>query len=177
MRVKQLQQFQFLRGQFFDGLASFELKRFRVDGRGTYLERRITPSSGGRARLGAAEQGVDARQQLADAERFGDVIVRAEVEADDFVDLLALGREHEDGRGDLSGAEFLADVVAAFAGQHHVEHDEGGPMFRDGIDGLISAIADGDLKPIAPQHFLQTQQDVRVVFHNQYFCFHAIHLQ
>src|SRR2546427_8230315 len=38
---------------------------------------------------GAAQDGLDARQQLADGKRLGDIIVGAELEADDFVDLLA----------------------------------------------------------------------------------------
>ena len=116
---------------------------------------------------------MDARQQFAHAERFGDVIVRAEIKAHHLVDLLAFGREHENGCGDFLRAEFPADVVAAFAGQHHVQHDEGGPMFRDGIDGLVAAIADNDLKAVALHHFLQTQQDVRIVFDNENFCFHS----
>src|SRR2546427_7897446 len=44
---------------------------------------------------GAAQDGLDAGQQLADGKRFGDVIVGAELEADDLVDLLAARGQHD----------------------------------------------------------------------------------
>src|SRR6266568_1988259 len=57
--VKHLQQFQLFRRQFFNGLASLELKGFRVDDRGTDLKRRVTGSTGCGVGRGAAEQRVD----------------------------------------------------------------------------------------------------------------------
>ena len=68
---------------------------------------------------------MDAGQQFADAEGLGDVIIRAEVQSDDFVDFLAFGGEHQDGRRDFFGAELFADVVTARAGQHDIQDDQG----------------------------------------------------
>ena len=115
---------------------------------------------------------MNARQQFAHAEGFGDVIVRAKVEADYFVDFLAFGGEHEDRRRDFFAPQFPADVVTAFAGQHHVQHDQPRAIFADGFNGLVAPMARGHLETVALQHFLQSQQDVRVVFDNQDFRFH-----
>ena len=46
-------------------------------------------------RLRAAEHRAHARQQLARVERLGQVVVGAELEADDLVDVVALGGEHD----------------------------------------------------------------------------------
>jgi NAD-dependent dihydropyrimidine dehydrogenase PreA subunit len=52
----------------------------------------------GRTWLGAAQYGLDARHQLADAERLDDVIVRTQFQPDDAVNLFVFGREHDDGQ-------------------------------------------------------------------------------
>ncbi len=39
---------------------------------------------------------VDAREQLAHRERLGDVVVRADLEAEELVPLLDAGRQHDD---------------------------------------------------------------------------------
>ena len=74
-------------------------------------------------RVGAAQDGLHARHHLARVEGLGQVVVRAQLEAHDAVDVLAPGGEHEDGRlaapPDLPG-----DLHAVPAGQHEVEHDE-----------------------------------------------------
>jgi hypothetical protein len=44
----------------------------------------------------AAQDGLDARHQLAGIERLGQVVIGAELEADDLVDVLAAGRQHDD---------------------------------------------------------------------------------
>ena len=51
---------------------------------------------GGSARRAPAQHRVDARDQLARVERFGQVVVGAHLQADDAVDVLALRREHDD---------------------------------------------------------------------------------
>src|SRR4030065_76955 len=53
---------------------------------------------------GLTEYGVDALDQLARAERLGDVVVGAHLEADLLVDVTALGREQDD--GDVAGPVF-----------------------------------------------------------------------
>ena len=73
---------------------------------------------------GAAQRGLHPRAELAHRERLGDVVVRAELEAEDLVDLLGLGREHDDRHGLALGAQAPADLEAVHARQHHVEDDQ-----------------------------------------------------
>ena len=65
----------------------------------------------------------DAAAELAQRERLGDVVVGAELEAEDLVDLLGLGGEHDD-RDGVAGADPPADLQPVHPGHHHVEHDE-----------------------------------------------------
>ena len=44
----------------------------------------------------AAQHRVDARDELARIERLGEVVVGAHFQADDAIDVLALGRQHDD---------------------------------------------------------------------------------
>src|SRR4029077_15172856 len=72
----------------------------------------------------AANQRLDPRQELEDSERFRDVVVRAETEAEYFVRLLASRREDEHGNGPTFVAQGSQDPIAIHAGQHEIEHDE-----------------------------------------------------
>src|SRR5206468_2754464 len=86
----------------------------------------------------------------------------------------AFGREHEDGGRHFFASKLPADIVAAFPGQHHVQHDERGPMPADSVNGVVAAIAHGDFKAVALEHLLESQQNVRVIFDDQNFCFHLL---
>ena len=79
---------------------------------------------GGSGAAPAAQHRVDARDQLARVEGLGQVVVRAHLQADDAVDVLALGGEHDDGHGVLRAAQAPADRQAVFAGEHQVEHQQ-----------------------------------------------------
>ncbi len=71
------------------------------------------------------EDRLDAEQELANAERLDDVVVGAELEAHDPVDLLPLRRHHDDGdvqRG-LIALERLADLEAGDVREHQVEEE------------------------------------------------------
>ena len=93
---------------------------------------------------GAAQQGVDARQELADAEGLGEVVVSAQLEAHDLVEFGVPCREEED--GDVgAAADAAADLVAVDAGEHDVQDHE---VVLGGLghgDGLVAAVRDVDL--------------------------------
>ena len=72
------------------------------------------------ARLVAAQDGADARRQFARVEGLGEVVVGAQFEADDAVDILAAGGEHHD-RNFALLAQAAEDFEAVDAGQHDVE--------------------------------------------------------
>jgi Ca2+-binding EF-hand superfamily protein len=72
----------------------------------------------------AAQHGVDARHELSRIERLREVVVGANLEAHDAVDVIALRGEHDD--RDVVGAlaQAPADGEAVFARQHEVEHHQ-----------------------------------------------------
>ena len=72
----------------------------------------------------AAQDGVDARDELARVERLRQVVVGAHLEPDDAVDVLALRGQHDDRDVLARAAHPAADRQAVLARQHEVEHDE-----------------------------------------------------
>jgi hypothetical protein len=78
---------------------------------------------GARRLRSASQHRANASDQLARAERLRDVIVGADFEADDPVDLLAEGGEHDD-RNVRARAQRSANLEAALMGEHEIEHDE-----------------------------------------------------
>ena len=80
------------------------------------------PAAGRRRR--PAQLGLDARQQLHHLERLGDVVVGAELQADDLVDDLAARGQHDHRRLDAAAAQLAQHVEAVHPRQHHVEQDE-----------------------------------------------------
>ena len=81
----------------------------------------------GSLRRDAPQQRADARDQLVGAERLGDVVVGADLEADDAVGLLGARRHHDD----RDGARWPRSARSArqtsrplMPGQHHVEDGE-----------------------------------------------------
>lgn len=89
---------------------------------------------------GAAEDGFDAGDEFTGVKRFGEVVIGAEFEADDFVDIIGAGGEHED--GELAGSADLAtDFPAIEAGEHEIENDE---IWRRLVDEGKGVVAVGD---------------------------------
>jgi hypothetical protein len=85
-------------------------------------------------RAGATEDGLDARDELARIERLRQVVVRAHLEADDLVDVLVAGAQHEDRHvGRLPDAP--TDVDAVDVREHEVEDDQGGRLSGNFLDG------------------------------------------
>ena len=75
-----------------------------------------------RGRLGAAQQGMQAGQQLPRTEGLGQIVVGADLQAHHPVDLLAPGGQHEDGHLGLA-AQFPRQAQAILPGEHQIEHD------------------------------------------------------
>jgi hypothetical protein len=88
-----------------------------------HCPRRIACCRRGRAAVSTHHR-ADARQQLARVERLGQVIVGADLEADDAVDILALGRQHDDGRKPRLPAQAPRHRQAVLARHHPVQHQE-----------------------------------------------------
>ena len=91
--------------------------RLAVDGETAEAQRRI---GGGGAT--AAENGANARLQLARTEGFGQIVVGADLQSDDAIHLLAARGQHQDRRLGAR-ADRAADLEAVDVGQHDVEDD------------------------------------------------------
>jgi hypothetical protein len=70
----------------------------------------------------AAGNGAQPRQQLARLERFGEIVVGADLQPDHAVERVAARRQHEHGQIAVR-AQAAADVEAVAVGQHEVEHE------------------------------------------------------
>ena len=90
-------------------LAPRDVDRDTVEGQllAALRRRRLAPM--------AAQDRLDPGQQLGAAERLGDVVVGTDLEPDDAVDLVALGREDDHRRGDALAAQDAEDLDAAHA--------------------------------------------------------------
>ena len=106
------------------------------------------------ARGDAAQDDVDPRDELARAERLGDVVVAADLEAEHAVDLVVARRQEQDRNvGGLS--DFAADIQPVEFRHADIEHDQIGPVggkagqcflavarLEDGHAGLLQCDAD-----------------------------------
>ena len=98
----------------------------------------------GRRRGAAAQHRTHAGHQLAQPVGLGDVVVGADLEADDGVDLGALGRDHDDGHV-RPRPQLAAHVDARHLREHHVEQHEVGLHVVEHLERL-GAVA-GDARP------------------------------
>ena len=116
--------------------------------------------------IGAAQDGADARQQLAQAEWLGDVIVGAEFEAGDAVDLVLAGGEHQDRRITLL-AQDAADRESVQPWQHDVEDDQIGAVAPRPIQRRHAIAGVQHRVPLALEVVAQRLGERRIVFYQQ----------
>ncbi len=121
----------------------------------------------GRLGIAAAQKGVRARHEFADAKRLGDVIVRPEVQAENDVFLLALGREHDDGRLDAALAHRAADLVAVHFGEHDIEQYQVVIARKRQREAALSLRGGIDHAAARDEVVLQPAEQRRIVFDNQ----------
>ena len=87
---------------------------------------------------------LDARDELARVERLRHVVVGADLEPDDLVDVLVARGQHQHRHVGVL-ADPLADLDAVDVRQHQVEHDERRLLRRDMLErvGAVRRRADG----------------------------------
>src|SRR3954470_18758125 len=118
-----------------------------------------------------AQQRANPQDQLSHAIRFYDIVVCADLEADDTVDLLALGGAHH--HGDIARAITLAqlatDLRTREIWEHQVEHDHVGErVCRRAREALAAAVSDADREALRAQIVLERGGEVDLVLDNQY---------
>jgi hypothetical protein len=114
----------------------------------------------------AAQVGLDARHQLARRERLGDVVVGAELQAEDLVELLPAGGQHDD-RDVALGPDALAHLQAVHARQHDVEHDEVHRLAVDHLERLVAATGPDHGEAGVAQGVLDDRADGLLILHDQ----------
>ncbi len=100
-----------------------------------------------------AHERADARLQFADAERFGQVVVRTALEADDRVGLAVTRREHQDRSIDVRAAlpRRAAERDAVEAREHDIEQQQIEPLLPDAIERLAAVSDAFGLEPCQAQ--------------------------
>ena len=140
------------------GLPSSVTVRFgRVDPQREHLDRLLLALLRPR-HPGAPQRRLHARAELAHRERLGDVVVGAQLEPEDLVDLLGLGGEHDD-RDRGAGAQPAAHLEAVHLGQHHVQHDEVEGLLGEARERLAAVRGLHHLVPVALQREGQQRLD------------------
>ena len=124
---------------------------------------------GGRrgALAGAAQHRADAGDELGHAERLDQVVVGAELEADDAVGLKAAGGEHDD-RHLGGGADCPADVAAVDVGQPQVEQDDVGLGAAHRLDPGGAGRRELDPEALTLERRAQRVRDGRLVLDDRH---------
>ena len=122
----------------------------------------------GQRLLKTAQHRPDTRCKLANAERFGDVIVGPKIQAANAVFLTCAGRQENDwDAGEVTAfPDLAADFKAAMSGNHDVEQKKG----RRLLARLWQHFVPGDAEAYVESGRLQVMADqianVRIVFKN-----------
>ena len=90
--------------------------------------------------LDAAQNGLDAHDQLLHAEGLGDVVVGTDFETFEDILLEGFGCEEDDGHIAVDGTDFLSQLVAVFLGHHHVKQADVILAFKE---SLVTGLAIG----------------------------------
>ena len=119
------------------------------------------------AQLGVpAQVGADPGDDLQGVEGFGDVVVRAHVQPQDFVRVLTLGGEEDDGHvAQLPQLRGGGDAV--HAGHHDVHEHQVELVLLEEVDGLLTGVGAGDAVAFAGEVYFQSGYDVVIVVANE----------
>ncbi len=111
------------------------------------------------------QDGVDAGDELFDREGLGDIIVGAELQSDDFIGLVPLGRQHDDReRGQrLRPPDLAANLEAVDLGEHEVEQEESGPLPGQIAEQVVRLLESLEAVPGLLETDLQELEDVGFV--------------
>src|SRR5206468_682122 len=111
------------------------------------------------------------RDHLAWAEWLGDVIVGAEVEAQQLVVLGRSGGEHDD-RDARLGPQDAADIKAIHGRQHQVEYDQVGALLAGQVERQAPIVRDQRLEAVALQVESDQVGGLAVVVYDQNLAVH-----
>lgn len=127
--AKEQEQVEFFGREFNEFVSYFHLTLLRKDLDFSDGDRGIFPC--GREQLGAAQYGLDTRDQLLRAEGLGHVVIRTVVESCNFVGKIMHGGEHNNRNQVILGAKPAADLETVHLGQHQIKNNKVRSIFLD----------------------------------------------
>ena len=119
--------------------------------------------------LVAAHHGPDARQKLTEGVRLGHIIVRADLKADDLIDLGALGGEHDDRHTALL-TNAPAQRGAVNARQHQIEQHQVDAALGEQFQAFLAGGGGGHVVPLARELIHQRLAIGFLVFDDKNAC-------
>ena len=140
------------------------------DGAGHVVQHDVPEAQRGRGGRGdgsggAAQHGPHAGDELHDAERLAQVVVRTVVQPLDDVDLAGFGRDHNDRQraGSRVVPQLGQDLIAVLVRQHHVQNDQLGPGLVQRRPKAGAVLAAGGLVTVGLQGILFQFADAGVI--------------
>jgi len=115
----------------------------------------------------AAQQGAHPRHELARAEGFRQVVVGADLEAEDLVRLFPARGEHQD-RDIALPADAAADLEPVRGRDHEVQNDEGRPLARELPQRRLAVRHDPAGEAGRLEVLLDEPRDLRVVLDDEH---------
>ena len=108
--------------------------------------------------MGAAQDGLDAGDQLARIEGLGDIVIGAQLQADDLVHIVVAGGEHDDGQvgRESARAHLTADRPPVDLGKHEVEDHQSRELAGNQFERLGTGA--GGLRAVALPLQVHTHQ-------------------
>src|SRR5919205_431164 len=121
----------------------------------------------------APQDGLYARDQLARVEGLGQVVVGADLQPDDAVNVVAARREHHDVHVRPFGPQPPQHLEAVHARHHHVEHDERVLARERALQPRLAPVRDLDGEALFAQKLGHQLAQLAVVVNNQHV-FHPL---
>jgi hypothetical protein len=128
------------------------------------------PKANGSRCSGAAADGVarrrrstHAREQFARVERLAEIVVGAELEADDAIDVVRACGEHDHGDVVAGRAQLAQRGQAVHAGHHQVQHDQVGALALEALFERRRVVQHGHFHPLPHEIVAQQVSEFLVV--------------
>ena len=158
---EQLEHLIFFAGEVHALAADFDRLGVEVDDEVAGVDDRL------RVALGAAHDGVDARDQLVLVERLGHVVVGAEAETLDLVLDAGKAGEDQDRRLDLGDPQRAQNLETRHVGEVQVEQDDVVVVELAEIDAFFAEVRRVDVEALGFEHQLDRLSGRAVVFNEQ----------
>ena len=120
-------------------------------------------------RQAAAQHGTQACGEFAWITGFGQVVIGAQFEAEDAVQWLATGGEHQYRQLWVLAAQVLEQVKTAAVGQHDIENHRIRAALGQQAAGTVGVVASADLKAFLAQPAAEQVAQFGVVIDQQQF--------